>query len=280
MTATDEMIAAFEGHDVAAVRTTLAAGADAVRPVRGKAPVAWLIGEYTRSDNFVPCLAALLDAGASIGDPLIAAVLLDDADRLQRVLRDDPSALHRRLDLDGAYTSLRGVTALHLAAEYNAIRTARVLIAAGAELDARGDIDGDGVGGQTPIFHCVNSNGNYCRPVMEMLADAGADLDARVSALRWGGGRSWETVIFDVTPVSYAQCGLMAQFHRAERPVYDTIGFLLNRREGRVPPIPNVPNRYLVEGARPTSTKGRGSPWRWSRCARSRGRRRSRAGPG
>jgi hypothetical protein len=47
--------------------------------------------------------------------------------------------------------------------------------------------------------------------------DAGADLDVRVKGLVWGMGFEWETTIFDVTPTSYAQCGLYFQFHRKEQ---------------------------------------------------------------
>lgn len=248
MTATDDLIAAFEAHDVAAVERALAAGADPIAPVRGKTPVEWLIGEYYRSDGFVPCLRLLLDAGASVGDPLAEAVLLDDGHRLDALLRAEPGAVRRRLDLDGAYTSLSGVTALHVSAEFNSARCARVLLEAGADIDAPAALDADGIGGQTPIFHCVGSNLNYCRPVMEILADAGADLDVTVRALRWGGGRSWETVIFDVTPVSYAQCGLMTQFHREPEHVYGNIAYLIARRDGHAPEMPNIPNRYLTQG--------------------------------
>ena len=57
----------------------------------------------------------------------------------------------------------------------------------------------------TPIFHTVNSNFNHCRPAMEMLVDAGADSDVRVKMLLWGESMTWETAVYDVTPISYAQ---------------------------------------------------------------------------
>lgn len=45
----------------------------------------------------------------------------------------------------------------------------------------RPPLEADGLGGQTPVFHAVNSIFNYCRPLMmEILVDAGADLDIRV----------------------------------------------------------------------------------------------------
>ena len=46
----------------------------------------------------------------------------------------------------------------------NGIRQARVLLESGADVNARADQDGEGIGGHTPIFHAVNSIFNYCRP--------------------------------------------------------------------------------------------------------------------
>ena len=55
----------------------------------------------------------------------------------------------------------------------------------------------------------------------------------------------WETVVFDVTPISYAQCGLYRQFHRDEKDIYDNIDQLHRRRFGTTAPRRNVPNRYV-----------------------------------
>jgi len=99
-------------------------------------------------------------------------------------------------------------------------------------VNARAEFDGDGLGGQTAVFHAVNSNGNYCRPVMELLVEAGADLDVRLKGLVWGMGFAWETTIFDVTPISYAQCGLYFQFHRKEQNVYGNIAYLWRNKYG------------------------------------------------
>ena len=78
------------------------------------------------------------------------------------------------------------MSALHICAEFNSVRCARALLENGADANARADQDSDGIGGHTPIFHAVNSIFNYCRPALEILADAGADLDIRVIALLWG----------------------------------------------------------------------------------------------
>jgi hypothetical protein len=43
---------------------------------------------------------------------------------------------------------------------------------------------------------------------MELLVSAGASVDVRVPMLLWGETMTWETIVFDSTPVTYAQCGL------------------------------------------------------------------------
>jgi ankyrin repeat protein len=178
---------------------------------------------------------------ARVGDPLLEAVLLDDDVALRGA-----GDLTRKLSPLCAYTCCDGVTALHICAEFNSVRCAKVLIDAGADVNAAADVDADGLGGQTPLFHAVNSNQNYCRPVMELLVDAGADLDLRLKGLVWGKTMPWETVLFDVTLFSYAQCGLYRQFHRREEDVYSNLDYLYLKRFGARAPIRNVPNRYLA----------------------------------
>lgn len=128
------------------------------------------------------------------------------------------------------------------------VRCARAPLEMGADVNAVAGIGRDGVGGHAPIFHAVNSNFNHCRPVMEMLVEAGADLKFRVNALLWGGTMNWETVVYDLTPLSYAQCGLYRQFHRPEKDVYSNIDYLYRHRFGVAAPSRNVPNKYLVVG--------------------------------
>jgi len=83
---------------------------------------------------------------------------------------------------------------------------------------------------------------------MEILVEAGADLDIRVKALLRGESMNWETVVYDVTPISYAQCGLYRQFHRREEHIYSNIECLYRKRYQSTPPYRNVPNKYLAIG--------------------------------
>jgi hypothetical protein len=239
-------LGAFEEHSVQGIRAALKAGASPVERIKGKRPIDILIEMYTRSSRFAECLRVMLDAGAVIDDPLLEAVLLDDVVALQRVLKTSRSRMQRKLYLPCAYTSCKGVSALHVCAEYNSLACAGALIEAGSDVNARAEVDADGLGGHTPLFHAVNSNQNHCRPVMELLVDAGADLDVRLNGLVWGEAFAWETIVFDVTPISYAQCGLYRQFHRSEKDVYSNIEYLYRRRYLRGPRILNVPNKYLA----------------------------------
>jgi ankyrin repeat protein len=243
-----DLLGEFEGHSPAGIRTVLLAGVSPTEPIKGTRPIDALIETYLRSTRFAECLKVMLDAGADLGDPLLQAVLLDDDTGLRGLLSRSSENLHRKLNPLCAFTSCRGVSALHICAEFNSTRCARALLDAGADVNARGDKDADGAGGQTPIFHAVNSIFNYCRPVMEILVDAGADLDLRVRSLLWGESMSWETVVYDVTPISYAQCGLYRQFHRREEDVYSNIEYLYRKRYDREPLFRNVPNKYLVVG--------------------------------
>ena len=59
---------------------------------------------------------------------------------------------------------------------------------------------------------------------------------------------NWETVVYDVTPLSYAQCGLYRQFHRREEDVYSNIEYLYLKRHNKLPAVRNVPNKYLSIG--------------------------------
>jgi len=241
-----DLLEAFEEHSPREIERILAAGVSPSEPIKRKRPVDCLIEGYLRSPRFGECLRVMAAAGADLGDPLLQALLLDDVLALKALVAESSSVLVRRLSPLTAFTSCRNVTALHICAEFNSIQCGKLLIEAGADVNAGSLVDSDGLGGQTPVFHTVNSIFNYCRPMMEMLISAGASLDIKAPMLLWGDTMPWETIVFDVTPVSYAQCGLFRQFHRNERDVYDNIALLVRARTGSAPPERNVPNKYLA----------------------------------
>lgn len=241
----DDILVAIELHAVEELRSALDSGLDPNERIRGKSVVNWLTEMYSRGDKFRLCLRLLLDRGAVLDDPVVAPVLLNQPDVLASAIRSNPKLLSHRTTMVSAFTPLVGASLLHVAAEYGHADVARALITLGADVDARADIDEYGLNGHTPLFHTVNSSHNRAAPIMKMLLDAGARCDVRVQGVTWGKGFEWETTLFDVTPVSYAQCGLLPQVHRNESDIYANIRLLLEAAGRVVPPLGNVPNRYL-----------------------------------
>lgn len=245
----EEILTALELHSVGRIRAALDSGLDPNAPVRGKPLVNWLTEMYTRGDDFSPCLRLLLDSGAELDDPLMAPVLLNEPEHLESAVRANPEFLNHRTTMVSAFTPLVGASLLHVAAEYGNAEVARVLIELGADVNARADVDEYGLNGHTPLFHTVNSSHNRAAPIMRMLLKAGARSDVLVSGITWGKGFDWETTHFDVTPISYAQFGLLPQVHRKESDIYANIALLLKAAGRTVPPLDNVPNRYLQPSA-------------------------------
>ena len=243
-----DLLAEFEIHSPDGIRRVLSAGVSPTEPIKGTRPIDALIAIYLRSSRFAECLQVMLDSGATVDNPLLERLLLDDDSGLRGLLSKSSDCLEQKLSPLCAFTSCRGVSALHICAEFNSARCAHVLLDNGADVNTRAHEDADGLGGQTPIFHAVNSIFNYCRPTMQVLVEAGADLGIRVGSLLWGESMTWETVVHDVTPISYAQCGLYPQFHRREEDIYSNIDYLYRKRYAKHPPFRNVPNKYLPIG--------------------------------
>jgi hypothetical protein len=241
----DFLLGAFETHNLDEIRQALDGGISPVDPIKGKPPVEHLIEMYLRSDRFPACLQLLLDRGATVPDPKVLPVLLNDAAGVTAAVRADPSLLQYRVDMVSAFTPLAGATLLHVACEYGHLAAAKALVDAGADVNAPAAKNEFGMNGHTPLFHTVCSILNYSEPVMRLLLDAGARVDVRLDGIVWGKGFEWETNVFDMTPVSYAQCGLLPQFHRKERDIYGIVKRLLEAGGRTVPPLGNVPNKYL-----------------------------------
>ena len=240
------LLRAFETHSVAGIEATLDVGFDVHAQIGGKSPINWLIEMYSRSDRFATCIQLMLARGARLDDPKIEAVLLDDPVRLEQAVKADPGLLLHKTDVRCAFTPLLGASLLHVAAEYGHLKVARKLIELGAAIDARAALDECGMNGHTPLFHTVCSNANRAGPVMRLLLEHGARPDVFLRGITWGKSFEWETVCFDVTPVSYSQLGLLPQMHREERHTYENIGALLQAAGRTMPPLDNVPNRYLA----------------------------------
>lgn len=240
------LLVAFETHSVAGIREVLDAGYDLSEPIRGKLPVSHFLEMYFRSDRFTDCLRLLLDRGAVLPDPKLLPVLLNDPDAVRDAAHRDPAYPRHTTSMACAFTPLEGASLLHVAAEYGHLAAARELLALGVPVDEPAAFDPSGLNGHAPLFHTVNSNANRAAPVMDLLLSAGARADTLLRGITWGKGFDWETVCFDVTPISYAQLGLLPQMHRRERDIYANVKRLLAASGRPVPPLTNVPNRYLA----------------------------------
>jgi len=240
-----DFLTAVELHSIDRLKAVFDAGLDPQGTIKGLSPITCLTEMYFRSDDFPACLQFLLDRGCVLDDPALLPVLLDDADMLIAALSANPTLLAHRTTMVSTFTPLVGATLLHVAAEYGSANASRVLIEAGADVNATAALDDFGLNGHTPIFHTVNSNANRSEPIMRQLLEAGARSDIRLQGITWGKGFEWETTLFDVTPISYAQFGLLPQVHRKERDIHANIKTLLNASGRKIPPLENVPNRYL-----------------------------------
>jgi hypothetical protein len=89
---------------------------------------------YLRSGRFVESVRVMLDAGATLDDALLEAMLLDDDARLRELLQQEPQSRAKRFQLECADTPLHGVLPLHVCAEYNGVKYGRALVEAGADL--------------------------------------------------------------------------------------------------------------------------------------------------
>ena len=86
MAITRDLLDAFETHSLEEIRAALAKGADASALIGGKTPIERLIEMYTRSSRFAECLRVMLDAGGTLDDAFLEAILLNDAGRLGEIL--------------------------------------------------------------------------------------------------------------------------------------------------------------------------------------------------
>lgn len=243
---TDDILHACETHDVDRLRSALGSGWDPRTLIRDKPPLLWLIEMYTRSDRFPACVRLLLEHGAEFDDSRLVPILLDDPDAVRTALRHDPTLIDQRVTLPCAFTPLAEVSLLHVAAEFGHGRVAEVLLEYGHAVDAPAGIDADGLGGHTPLFHTVNAHADRPAALRALLLTAGARTAHHIAGLTWGRGFAWETTFFDLTPISYAQLGLLPQMHRREEDIHATVRQMLTAARRSIPVMDNVPNRYLA----------------------------------
>lgn len=156
----------------------------------------WL-GSYARGDNerkhqgIELLLAHHAHMPAEV-TPAMLAIHRGDAQGLTALLRDDPTLVHQTFPtMPYGNMLLRGGTLLHCAAEHDELACCQALLDHGAAINARSDVI-DGLGGQTPLFHVVNTLWSSHLPTMRMLVQHGSDaIDLSIAATwtDWQGVR-------------------------------------------------------------------------------------------
>lgn len=242
-----KIITDIEIHSIEGIKECFAHGVGANDIYHDLPLIYELISEYQRGDSFKACVQVFVDHGLKMDDQALVAVLLDDATQLKIELNKNQALISKRYYLKSAFTPLQGVSLLHICAEHNHIQCAQILLSSGANVNALADVDRNGLGGHTPIFHTVNQRQNFTIDMLKLLIDHGADLHHQVNGLIWGQGYEWETFIPAVNPISYAMMGLLRQFQRNERDVYDVVTLLMKKCYNIQYYPTNIPNKYLQE---------------------------------
>jgi ankyrin repeat protein len=169
-----------------------------------------LLGAYVRDPEVMAsCIEILLRAGGKSkhAPPAVLAVIRGSMTELVDLLDASPNLLHQRfLELDFGATAarmltLRGGTLLHVAAEFQKLDVARLLLDRGADVNAAAMLDEAGVGGQTPIFHAATQREDAGLPLVELLVERGADLTIRA---KLPGHYEAPGELVECTPLDYA----------------------------------------------------------------------------
>ncbi|MCB0664532.1 MAG: ankyrin repeat domain-containing protein [Saprospiraceae bacterium] len=241
----DKIIIDLELHSLKGIRDCFENGVDPNTIFRDRPLIYELIGEYTRGPAFKQCVQLFIEYGLTIEDEVFIAVLSNNDTWLKKKLSENPQLLQKKYSFKCAYTSMVEASLLHICAEFNHLDSAKVLLEFGLEADVVAGYDEFGFGGQTPIFHTVNQNGNHSVDMLQYLLDQGANLQKTIAGVIWGKGYEWETLIPAVNPISYAMMGMLPQMHRDEKTIHSIVSLLLKRAYQIDYPVQNVPNAYL-----------------------------------
>ena len=241
----EKIITAFELHDVQGIKDCFENGISPNVLEKGKPLIYELINMYSRGPVFADCIRTFMDFGLEFKDKSLLAVLTNDAENLDKLLSQNPAILDKKYTLECAFTPITEASLLHICAEYNHLACAKVLVKHGADINQKAGLDQDGFGGHTPIFHCVNQHANGSLDVLKYLVSLKVDLSLNVKGLIWGRGYDWETFVPAVNPISYTMMGLLRQFQRNERDIYEVVAILMKEKYDVAYFPANIPNKYL-----------------------------------
>jgi ankyrin repeat protein len=145
----------------------------------------FVLGTYVRDkDALVQSINLIRNADGSsqYDEPGVIATISGDSKEIDMLLGKDPSVIERRYPslnigtTGGRMLTLKGATLLHVAAEFGQVGIAKLLLEAGADINARAATDPHGMGGQTPIFHAATQGRDFGIDVVRLLLSREADL--------------------------------------------------------------------------------------------------------
>jgi hypothetical protein len=161
--------------------------------------------------------------GYALPDTPLMAFHRGDVPRLEDFLRRDPGLGRRRFSCleiyppelgcskDGRsgmhWTPIDGTTLLHLAIDFDEEEIFDMLLAHGAEVNARANVDAEGFGGHTPIYNAVVSHGKHQASMARKLLERRALTTVRASLrkfLDWCETPGWHKAL-DVTPAEWGK---------------------------------------------------------------------------
>ncbi|MFM2393833.1 MAG: hypothetical protein RLZZ546_1815 [Bacteroidota bacterium] len=246
MDSLQKILLGFEIHSSEIIREEFEKGISPNQDYNGKPLIYSLINMYYRSHKFSECMKVFKEFGWKEEDEILFIILLNDPKKLNLLVSQNPSLLNKTYDLDCTFTPLYKASLLHICAEYNMVEAAKILIKHGADVNVRAGIDENGFGGHSPIFHTVNQHNNHGIEMLNLLLQHNVDLDVKVKGMIWGKGYPWETYIPEVSPISYAMMGLLRQFQRTEKDIYEVVNILMKVKYDINYKHDNLPNKYLI----------------------------------
>ena len=191
------------------------------------APLALALETYGRNPaGKHAVLEIFVRQGYALPDTPIMAFHRGDLARLKDFLRRDPGLIERRFSCleiyppelgcakDGRsgmhWTPIDGTTLLHLAIDFDDEDIFKLLLAHGADVNARANMDvsgAEGFGGHTPIYNAVVSHGKQQGSMARRLLESGASTTVRASLrkfLDWCETPRWHEAR-DVTPAEWGR---------------------------------------------------------------------------
>jgi hypothetical protein len=193
------------------------------------APLAMVLETYCRNPvGKHEMLEILARRGYELLDTPVMAFHRGQVNRLRDHLRRDPSLIEHRFSCREIYppelgcaedgrsgmhgTPLDGTTLLHLAVDFDEEKLFDLLLAHGADVNARATVDAAGFGGHTPLFNAIVSSAYSCgrqrgASMTRALLERGASPAVRASVrkfLDWTETPRWHEAL-EVTPAEWGR---------------------------------------------------------------------------